>query len=140
LTNRKYSVSEGPKVTKDDAALVNRFLSSATKHSFLDDALASPEQYLKVLTILSVSRPNGRLRRKIVLSLSTLKQVNLPGYGNNLGDSGVFREAILLWRTATSNLYKLMEQGNLKKRFAESKGEASFCDLEFIIHVDKKTN
>jgi len=115
LTNRKYSVSEGPKVTKDDAALVNRFLSSATKHSFLDDALASPEQYLKVLTILS--------------------QVNLPGYGNNLGDSGVFREAILLWRTATSNLYKLMEQGNLKKRFAESK-EA----LRGVVSTHKELN
>ncbi len=50
-------MGEGHGVSRGDAALVNRFVNAATKASFLEDVIASPDQYMQALKKLAVHIP-----------------------------------------------------------------------------------
>jgi hypothetical protein len=50
-------MGEGHGVSRGDAALVNRFVNAATKASFLEDVIASPDQYIHALKKLAVNTP-----------------------------------------------------------------------------------
>jgi hypothetical protein len=58
-------MGEGHGVSRGDAALVNRFVNAATKASFLEDVIASPDQYMQALKKLAVHTPvpSRRARR-----------------------------------------------------------------------------
>jgi hypothetical protein len=47
-------MGEGHGVSRGDAALVNRFVSAATKGSLVEEVIASPEQYVHALSKLAV--------------------------------------------------------------------------------------